>query len=443
MLAPDGVQARGPLRTCYSAAAHFDEGRLMLIRTPPVRPRLYRGWLVLGACFGTAFGSVVFFNPILGVFVRPLEADLGWNRAEVAIAVTAGGLLGTFVSPVFGWLMDRHGGRVVIPPATILMTLLLVALAATDTLWQFIILYATGRALAVGAVNPAAFTAVSNWFIRRRPLAVALVALGPRISMATLPVFTAIVISAAGGWRAGWLALAVVIATFSIVPPALLMHRRPEDIGLEPDGDNDDKSTPIQHEFTEDFRFDEAVRTRSYWLLGLSTGLLMFAGGAINFHQIPYLEDQGLSGTTAALTITVFSLTGAVGGLGGGAIATRLTTRWTMVGGFVGMAGGVLLLLLVNSTITALFYAVVYGIFFGATVTMNQAIYAEYFGRLSLGVIRGSHQPFQLTLNAAGPLVTGLWFEWVGSYDLMLVGSCVVFIAAAAALGLAPRPLRS
>lgn len=397
---------------------------------------------MLAACFGAAFGSVVFFNPVLGVFVHPLEDDLGWNRAEVAVAVTTGGLLGALVAPLAGWLMDRYGGRVVIPPGAILMGGVLVVLAATDVLWQFIALYAVGRALAVGAMNPGAFTAVSNWFVRRRPLAVSLVALGPRISMATLPVLTATVIAAAGDWRAGWLALAGVVSLFAIVPPALLMHRRPEDVGLLPDGDAAGSEGGDGAELSLDFGLREAMRTRSYWLLGLAIGLLMFAAGSINFHQIPYLEDQGLSGTAAALTVSVFSLVGGLGGLLGGAIATRVTTRWTMATTFLGMAAGVFLLLLVDSVPMAMVYAVFYGVFFGATVTLNQAIYADYFGRRSLGVVRGSHQPFQLLLNAVGPLIAGIWFEWAGSYTVMFVGFAAVFVVASASLALAPMPRR-
>ena len=113
-----------------------------------------------------------------------------------------------------------------------------------------------------------------------------------------------------------------------------------------------------------------------------------------------------------------------------------------MVVSLVGMAVGPLLLLQTDSYPLALLYAVVYGVFFGATVAMNQAIYADYFGRTSLGVIRGSFQPVQMVLNAAGPFLTGLWVDQAGSYDLPFVVFTGCLLTAAALLFLAPVPRR-
>jgi sugar phosphate permease len=273
---------------------------------------------------------------------------------------------------------------------------------------------------------------------------ISIVAVAQRVGMALLPLYVAIVISVSGDWRNGWLALAAVALLFGVAPPALLIRRRPEDIGLRPDGDPsplDDDDAPAAP-LEQDFTLHEAVRTRAYWFMGVGVGLLMFTGGSVNFHQIPYLRDQGLSLSAAASVVTVFSIVGAAGGLVGGYVAGRATARWTMIASLAGMAIGPMLLLVTDALPMAMIYAVIYGLFFGSTVAMNQAIYADYFGRASLGVIRGSFQPVQMVLNAAGPFLTGLWADRAGSYDLPFVVFSICLLSAATLLVFAPYPRR-
>jgi MFS family permease len=223
------------------------------------------------------------------------------------------------------------------------------------------------------------------------------------------------------------------------------MHRRPEDRGLLPDGDAapTDATEAAAIALESDFTLREAAHTRAYWLVGFAIALLMFCGGSVNFHQIPYLEGQGLAATDAALVVAVFSLMGAAGGLLGGAIATRLTARWTMMATMVGQALGILLLVGVTDVRGGMVYAVVYGLFFGGTVTLNQVIYADLFGRRSLGVIRGSFQPVQMTFNAIGPFATGLWFERSDSYTAPFIAFAVLFALAALALAFSSPPRRA
>ena len=73
-------------------------------------------------------------------------------------------------------------------------------------------------------------------------------------------------------------------------------------------------------------------------------------------------------------------------------------------------------------------------------VTLNQVIYADYFGRRSLGVIRGSFQPVQMAMNAAGPWLAGLWYDRAGSYDAVFTVFALLFLVAAASVALARYP---
>lgn len=389
---------------------------------------------------------MVFFNPILGVFAPELEAEFGWSRASIAAAITIGSLSAAALSPVTGWIVDRYGGRWVIAGAGLVMAIALGFLSGINELWQLYLFYAIGRGLSMAAVSNVGFVAVSNWFIRKRPMAIATVSVAQRVGMATLPLFAAVVISMADDWRAGWWALAIVALVVGVVPSAYFLRRRPEDLGLRPDGDDAPDSAAERDADAageEDFTLHEAVRTRAYWLMGIAVGLLMMTGGAINFHQIPYLRDQGLGGPQAALIVTVFSILGAFGGLLGGFVANRISARRAMIGSLIGMAVGPLLLLQTDAVGPALLYAVVYGLFFGSSVALNQAIYADYFGRTSLGVIRGSFQPVQLILNSFGPLVTGLWVDRAGSYDTPFVVFSVVLLTTAGLLYFSPYPTRA
>jgi MFS-type transporter involved in bile tolerance (Atg22 family) len=104
------------------------------------------------------------------------------------------------------------------------------------------------------------------------------------------------------------------------------------------------------------------------------------------------------------------------------------------------MAASILLLMNVTTVPGAIVYALVYGSFFGVMVSLMQVVYADYFGRRSMGTIRGSFQPVEMGMNAAGPFIVGLWFDRTGSYDAPFISFAVLFGLAALALALASYP---
>lgn len=397
--------------------------------------------MIVAVAFAANFGSVVFFNPVLGVFVAPLAETFHWTRAQMALAITIGSGAAALAGPAVGWVLDRWGARWVITLASLVMGLCLLALGGVTALWQFYALYSLGRALSQGGTNAASSVTISNWFIRRRASAIAIAAVGQRLGMALIPVLAAVVIELAG-WRAGWLVLAAVVLTVGVIPPGVLLRRRPEDMGLRPDGlpPVDDGGQELAPPDDPEWSLRGAVGTRAYWLLGFAVALIMFSAGSINFHQIPHLVDRGLAPTQAALVVTIFSVVAAGGGLAGGEVARRVGARWALAASMAGQAGSILLLTGVSGMASATVYAVWYGLFFGATVTLNQVIYADYFGRRSLGLVRGSFQPVQMAFNAAGPWVAGVWFGRTGSYDAVFRFFALSFLVAAALVALSTYP---
>jgi MFS family permease len=184
----------------------------------------------------------------------------------------------------------------------------------------------------------------------------------------------------------------------------------------------------------------DAIRTRAFWLITGAIAIQQWAGGAINLHQIPHLVDSGLTPEAAALVISFLAVFGGAGALFEGVLDARIGARWTMVTGLIGSAIGMLILINVSSVPMGLLFAAVYGAAFGMMVTSSQIVFADYFGRESLGAIRGTAAPIYFSLNAAGPLVAGLAHDLTGSYLAAFIPFTISYLVAAAALSMAQKP---
>jgi MFS family permease len=413
------------------------------LTTAAVKPRFFLGWTVVGAALLASFTEVAFFNPVLGVFIPEFEREFGWSRTEISLGVTLGSFAGAAAAPFFGPLIDRYGGKRFVVSGCALMAVALVLLSQMQTEWHFFIVYAIGRGTASGLIGLAAGVTVSKWFVRRRGFAISFMSLGTRLGFALMPISVQLIIQSSG-WRTAALALAGTVALFGILPSLRWLHSRPEDMGLLPDGEEvpmsfDPARPVVQHEVS--WTRADALRTPTFWLVTLSVSLMSLAGGGVNLHQIPHLVDRGLSAETAALVITLVAVFGGAGVILEGIFDAKIGARWTMMIGLVGSAAGLAILINVHSVQMALAFAVVNGLFFGLLVASNQVVFADYFGRESLGAIRGSATPFQLGTNAFGPILAGAAFDLTGSYTAAFVPFTFAYIIAAAALAMARRPV--
>lgn len=411
---------------------------------------VFYGWWVLAAITLVSFSRVAFFNPVLGVFVQPLEDEFGWSRATIAGALSVGTLVGAGVSPLVGPWVDRLGGRYFMAGGVAVGGVLLILLAFIDDAWQFYVLFGAGRAVVTALLEIAIAVTIANWFIRGRGRATGLMLIGTRGGMALMPLVVLLFISLSD-WRAAFAALGVVVLVVAVVPPWLLVRRRPEDVGLRPDGDSSRTAAAIpSHPTASDpvWTARQAVRTRAFWLLLFGTSQLFIVGGATNFLLASHLEDNGLSQGTAVTVITVWALVGLGGGMLGGEIRDRFPLRYALPVVLALTSSALVWLIFVDSVWMAFVFAIWHGIAFGVQLPLNQTSFPDYFGRWSIGAIRGITAPVQFGLNAGGPLVAGLVFDDRGSYDLilgvfvglLLLGAALIFLSKPPA---APEPARA
>src|SRR5438093_7751833 len=207
-----------------------------------MRLRVFYGWVIV---------AVVFVTMAVGVNARtafsllfpPILDEFGWDRGVTAGAFSFGFLVSAIVSPFVGRLMDRRGPRLVIEMGVVLMAAGLMVAPLVRQPWH---LYATLGVLVGGGANCLGYTGQSlflpNWFVRRRGLAMSVAFSGVGVgSILVLPWLQALIGRA--GWRAACWTLGLLVVAL-LAPLNLLLQRRPEDLGLMPDGDSFEHTNP-------------------------------------------------------------------------------------------------------------------------------------------------------------------------------------------------------
>ncbi len=315
----------------------------------------YYGWVIFGSVIGIAYSTrTLMATATLSVFLVPMTEQFGWSRGLFSGAVSLGGLAAVIISPFVGRVIDRYGSGVVLATISTISAICAIGIALISQAWAFYAFYVPGRAVFAGPLELGTSVTISNWFVRRRRLAFSLLSMGQGTGLAIMPLVAQFII-VGWGWRVSWASLALYTLAIGVLPPLLLMARRPEDMGMEPDGSSRDRvagpepdapptqpgstgSPPAIDEINLTVR--EALHTRAFWLLSLFSvaGFMVQAG--VSLHQVPHFINQGLSGPLAALTASVFAISQTLGAITWAVLANRIPVRFLLcLAAFTAAAG--------------------------------------------------------------------------------------------------------
>ena len=401
--------------------------------------RVYYGWGIVAATVAMSFAQVPVYGPVLSVFLTPINQDLGWSFGEMSLAFAGGSLLGSLLAPVVGARMDRYGARTAVVVSGLFVSASMIGLALVQEVWQFIALFAMGRTAALTGVNMGSAVAVANWFVRRRGRATSFLSIGLRAGQAIVPFAIISPIMLSASWRHAYAALAVFTFALIVVPGWLYIRRRPEDFGLLPDGDApaaasapSPESAPALPEEVS-FTLGEAQRTAAFWLLTFASMTVAFAQTAVNVHAVTSIVDRGVSQEFSGAFVFIMMGVAALSAYGWGALMDVIHVRWATAIATVLSASAMLLLMAVDSLELAVAFAVLFGLGTGGWTLAQVLLFANYFGRRSLGSIRGLSQLLGGPLSAMGAVVAGYVRDFTDSYTLSLAiffGALVlVFVA--------------
>jgi MFS family permease len=411
------------------------------------------GWVIIAVAFVTVALGVT-ARTAFSLMFPPIVDEFGWERGLAAGAFSFGFLVSALVSPVLGRLMDKKGPRFVIEGGVLVCAAGLLSATLISTPWQ---LYATlGLLVGIGA-NSMTYSVHSqflpNWFVRRRALAIGIAFSGVGVgSMLILPWLQSVILHA--GWRSACWTLGIVILVV-LLPINLLVTKRPEDLGLLPDGERhgpdgrvtQKKSNIVDAEWAAiDWTLKRAARTGRFWWLVLS----YFCGGyiwyAVQVHQTKYLVDIGFGPMEAAWSLGAVALAGIPGQIVLGALSDRLGREivWSMSCAGFAICYAALLLLAATPSQPLLYVMVLSQGLLGYAVTaMMGPIVAEIFEGKQFGTIFSLLMTSLIGGGAVGPFVTGVLHDWTGNYTIAFALGIFFSIVCAVAVWIAaPRKVR-
>jgi MFS family permease len=353
-----------------------------------------------------------------------------------------------------GRLMDRTGPRTVMELGVFLMASGLLLAPFTTQPWHLYltigVLVGSGS-ICLGYSGQSLF--LPNWFVRRRGLAVGLAFAGVGLGSITLLPWMQSLIDHTG-WRSASFAMGIVVLVV-LVPLNLLLRKRPEDLGLRPDGDSapvagaaPPPSNVVDAEWTSvDWTLSRAIRTARFWWLSLGYFCGLYAWYAVQVHQTKYLVEIGFTSTAAAWALGLVSLFGIPGQIALGHLSDRIGREWVWTISTLGFAicFAALIALQYTPTLFLVYVMVIAQGFLGYGVTsIMGAVVSEIFQGRNFGTIFGTIMFGALSGGAAGPWMTGLLHDIYGDYiAAFVIGVGVSALSAASIWLAAPRNVRA
>jgi len=361
-------------------------------------------WLRLVAALAlSTLGGVGMWSVV--VALPAIQAEFGVTRAAASFPYTLT-MLGFGVGGIMmGRLSDRYGVRLPMVGATCALAIGYVAASLSSS----VLMYAIVQGVLIGMLGSSAsfgplLADISHWFVRRRGLAVSIVASGNYLAGAVWPPIVQYLIETVG-WRSAHVYIGV-ICLLTMLPLTYAMRRAPPHVG-------ETESAPAA---------SRAPRSLGISPLALQT-LLIIAGVACcvamsmpQVHIVAYCADLGYGPAIGAQMLSIMLASGIVSRLASGWIADHIGGLRTLLLGSV-LQGVALLLYIPFDGVTSLFIvSALFGLFQGGIVPSYAIILREYFAPNEAGARVGLVIMATLFGMALGGWMSGAVFDLTGSY---------------------------
>ncbi len=408
--------------------------------------RLFYGWWVVGAGFIALFMGMGIVAYVRSVFFKAMVTDLGWPRGSLALAMSIGTIFSATAQPFIGSWVDRHGPKRLMLVSAFLNGVVLMLFSLVRELWNVFLIVSLSSLTVVGFTGLPVQIMVSKWFVKKRGRAMGIALAGIGLGGFVLSPVASFLIPVIG-WRYAWIVFGLLV--WLIVLPVVLafVKRRPEDIGLLPDGyspavDNIEKPSvskigviPLRQKGLR-----ELLRLLPFWILIIVNITVLFPEVGILMHVFALFTDQGIIETAAGTMVGLIGLFSLVGKIILGYLCDHIPVRYVFVGTMV--VEIIAIFLLLNGSLWAIWlFVILFGFSMGGLVGIRPLLIMSTFKTEGIGRVMGLIMMCSfITAGLAASPVMGYIYDTLASYHLGLF-ICIGGLVLGAGLVLLIKPV--
>jgi len=392
-------------------------------------------YAAIAAWIGMVIGPNSMVSASMSLFIKPLTGEFGLTRTEVSALLLISPWTNAIFSPWAGRTMDRWGLRRVLLPGALLFAVASMARGFATSPWQlaigfFVVSIASAMNSSVGYAK-----LVSLWFSNHRGAVLGCaIALGAGLGSTIAPQVMRIVIQD-HGWRVAYFSLGAFVLILPL-PALYFLIREPAKTLTE--------RAQAAEQLLPGLTRNEALRTKSFWLIFFAILLASMALIGTTAHVVPLLTERGFSSLIGTTVVSCFFFGGVAGQLTAGFIADRVNSQRVVLPYFASALIGAMIVHRATSVPVLLGGALFMGLGQGAEIAFAAYLTSRYFGLRAYGSIYSIFYAASNIGIGIGLMSMGLAHDHFGSYRPMayVFGAALVIATLCIAL-LGPYPYAS
>ena len=406
-------------------------------------------WRTLAGCGVLAlFGVSALYGSTFGLFLLPLQQNLGWSRGEIAFSLTLSTLFTPLVAPLTGWVIDKVPLRPLILTGVLLQSANFAAFSFMDgSVWFYYGLCLLLMITAAGASLLSLAKLVQGWFDKSMGRALGLLFACGAVGAIIHPLWTQAVITHFG-WRQAFLVMSALSLLMCGMAALLLVRERvprsastltplPSQVSAETQSVSSNVNSPQS--------MAAFLQDSIWWKLALFNMLFALGVGAIFMHFAALLQDRGATPGQAALAMSLVGLGGLLGNVLAGWLVDRMPAARLAVIVMVAPMIATLIIYAGGGLWVSIAAAGLLGLCSGGDNSVSILLARRYFSAETFGRASATQMVAMAAGGGVSPWIAGLVHDRTGNYDIALLMAAACMGAAALAAAWLPefRPVEN
>jgi len=372
--------------------------------------------IMIMLCLGVAYSW--------GVFLLPIEKDLGWGRVQISLAISILLLVFSAFMSIGGICEKKYGPRITATIGGIMVALGWIGASFSQSpIWLYIF-YGVLGGIGTGLGYIPSISCGIKWFPEKKGLVTGIIIFGFGFGAAFLsPVMTHFI--NLYGWRTTMFFCGLIFGAL-IISFAQFLKAPVE------------KATTSSAEETKEevsYSPKEMIKTFSFKILFFTYFISMVAGMMTIGHVVAFALGNGLTAIQGAFALTILSIFNGLGRVLTGYLTDIWGGKKTLALLFLMISCGMFIFFQASGMLTFYILSAFIGLCFGGFLAVYPPLTADYYGKQNFSINYGLVFIGYGSGCFLGPLLGGWVYDLFNSYRLAfhssgllaLLGSLIVW----------------